>query len=143
MTKVNRLGTSGWGLKTQKFWHPCRQKPCGLQTGQNVCLTSSRQWQPVWQLHMSSAHWYSALQGGAHIDVQLSDKVEEQEASGGSKEQLRPSPLQPHSWCGQFAVPGSSFSGDCVGAKSLNTQQLQVGELQQTTWDCSHVCMCS
>ena len=84
----------------------------------------------MWQLHMRVFHWYTALQGGAHIDVQLSDDVEEQEASGDSKEQPRPPPLQPHSWCGQFAVPGSSFSGECVGAKSLNTQQLQVRGLQ-------------
>ena len=81
---------------------------------------------------MSSFQRYTVLQGGAHIDVQLSDKAEEQEASGDSKEQSRPSPLQLHSWCGQFAVPGSSFSGECVGAKSLNTQQLQVWELQAT-----------
>ena len=81
---------------------------------------------------MSSFHGYTALQGGAHVDVQLSDKVEEQEAFGDSKEQLRPTPLQLHSWCGQFAVPGSSFSGEYVGAKSLNTHQLQVRELQAT-----------
>jgi len=67
------------------------------------------------------------LQGGADLTVVAADdETAAASLDGGSKEPgLR---LQRRDWCGDWALPLARFSPETVGAKSLNTKQLQVGK---------------
>ena len=61
------------------------------------------------------------LSGGASSSGAVGDKGS---SIGRDMPQLRQ-----HEWCGQYAISSDSFSPATVGAKSLNTHQLRVGQL--------------
>ncbi len=60
--------------------------------------------------------------------VAADDETAAASLDGGSKEQRPGLRLQRREWCGDWALPLAGFSPETVGAKSLNTKQLQVGK---------------
>lgn len=68
-----------------------------------------------------------ATQGGSTITVKPANEASAAAGRDGSSEADRKTlQLSRHEWCGRWVLPSTEFSAAMVGAKSLNTQRLQV-----------------
>ena len=68
-----------------------------------------------------------AGQDGTEVAVEAVDEPTSGSAEEGAKAahgRVRVAPAQP--WCGEYALTSARFAAGVVGAKSLNTQALQV-----------------
>ena len=68
-----------------------------------------------------------AGQDGTEVAVEAVDEPTASSAEQGAKAasgRMRLAPAQP--WCGEYALASAHFATGVVGAKSLNTQALQV-----------------